>query len=514
MRYDKRTGENVDIQPKPGPDQEPNRFNWDAPIIVSPHNSKRLYYGSQVLWKSNDRGDTWEAISPDLSRGIERMKQKIMGKQHSYDALWDMFAMSKYSNTTTISESPLVEGLIYVGTDDGLIQVTEDDGKTWRKIEKIGSVPEMTFVTKLYASFHEKDVVFALFDNHKRGDFKPYIMKSADRGKTWTSIVGDLPDKHLAWSIVQDHVKKDLLFLASEYGIFFTIDEGKHWVKLKGDTPTIAFRDIEIQRRESDLVGASFGRGFFILDDYSPLRQITPESLEKDAELFPVKKALMFPERSIERGSRGAQYYTAPNPPVGAVFTYYLKEDLKTAKAKRQEAEDKLLKEGKDTPYPAWEDLKAEDREEEPRVVLTVKDEAGRLVNMVEGPTKKGFHRVSWNFRHRDKSPVGQRSRRFSFGYYAMPGKYTVSMALYNNGELTDIGTPQAFEAESIGMAELTDSQRAEVKAFQENRQTPASYHGDRGRIQRSQRRTYSSEKSSGADTQCRSSPDQKSQRA
>lgn len=467
MRYDKRTGENVDIQPQPAPDQEPNRFNWDAPVIVSPHNSKRLYYGSQVLWKSDDRGDTWKTISPDLSRGIERLKQEIMGKQHSYDALWDMFAMSKYSNLTTISESPLVEGLIYCGTDDGLIQITEDDGKTWRKVEKIEGIPEMTFVTKLYASFHENDVVYALFDNHKRGDFKPYMMKSADRGRTWSSIVGDMPDRHLLWSVVQDHVKKELLFAATEFGIFFTIDEGKHWVRLKGDAPTIAFRDIEIQRRENDLVGGSFGRGFFILDDYSPLRLVTAEMLEKEAELFPVKKTLMFNPRSIERGARGAQYYTAPNPPAGAVFTYYLKDDLKTAKAKRQEAEAELVKEGKDTPYPAWETLKAEDREEEPRVVLTVRDEQGNLVNTVEGPATKGFNRVVWDFRHQSKAPVSENSRRFSFGYMAMPGKYLVSMALHKDGVVTPLGEAQPFETEPVGMADLDEAERAEVAAFQ-----------------------------------------------
>ena len=468
MRYNKRTGDLVDIQPKPAPDQEPNRFNWDAPIVVSPHNHKRLYYGSQVLWRSDDRGDSWTALSGDLSRGIMRLQQEIMGKQHSYDALWDVYAMSRYGNLTTISESPLVEGLIYCGTDDGLIQITEDGGKTWRKVEKIKGVPEMSFVTKLYASFHEKDVVYALFDNHKKGDMAPYMMKSADRGKTWTSMVGDMPARHIVWSIVQDHVKKELLFAATEFGIFFTIDEGKHWVKLKGDAPTIAFRDIEIQRRENDLVGGSFGRGFFILDDYSPLRLVTPKMLEKDAELFPVKKSLMFNQLSVEVNFRGGMYYTAPNPPVGAVFTYYLKDDLKTAKAKRQEAEDKLKKEGKDTPYPAWEALKAEDREEEAKLVLTVRDEKGELVNVVEGPVTKGFHRVVWDFQHRSNQPVVDRVNRFSFGYRAMPGKYSVSMAIHRGGEVTPLGAAQSFETEPVGLAEMSDAERAEVAAFQQ----------------------------------------------
>jgi hypothetical protein len=199
------------------------------------------------------------------------------------------------------------------------VQVTEDAGKNWRRMERFPGVPELAFVNEVKASVNDADTVYAVLDNHKSGDFTPYLLRSRDRGRTWTSIRGDLPDRHLVWSIVEDEVNPDLMFLGSEFGIYFTIDGGAHWMKLSGGVPTIAFRDLEIQRREHDLVGASFGRGFFILDDYTPLRTVTPEALAKAAVLYPVRKALLY-EPSVplglrEKANQGGAYFTAPNPP-------------------------------------------------------------------------------------------------------------------------------------------------------------------------------------------------------
>jgi len=322
------------------------------------------------------------------------------------------------------------------------------------------------------ASFHDPDTVFAVFNNHKMGDFKPYILKSTDRGRTWTSISGDLPDRHIVWTVMQDYEKADLLFAGTDFGLFFTIDGGKHWVQLKGGLPTIPIRDIEIQRRENDLACASFGRGFFILDDYSPLRLVTPEALEKDAVLFPVKKTWMYIEASAPTGSQGHSFYTAPNPPFGAVFTYYLKESLTTHKAARQREEMKIQKEGGDVFYPTWEELKAEDREETPAIVITVKDEAGNVVRRLTGPTSAGIHRIAWDLRYPSTSPVSLSSgrspwRRGGFGPMAVPGKYTVSIAKYIDGELTQLGEPQTFETVPLGLATLPASDKGEVLAFQ-----------------------------------------------
>ena len=214
-------------QPEARAGDPPLRFNWDSPVLISPFSHTRLYYAGQFVWRSEDRGDSWTRISPDLTRGIFRLEQKIMGRQWSVDGLWDHGAMSQFGTITTLEESPLAEGLIYAGTDDGLIQVTEDGGKNWRKIDKIAGVPDYFFVNKIMASKHDKDTVYAAIDNHKTGDYKPYLMMSADRGRTWTNIAGGLPQRTIVWSVAQDHVKKDLLFAGTEFGIYATLDGGK-----------------------------------------------------------------------------------------------------------------------------------------------------------------------------------------------------------------------------------------------------------------------------------------------
>ncbi|NTU51201.1 MAG: glycosyl hydrolase, partial [Candidatus Aminicenantes bacterium] len=394
LRYDKKSHETVYISPRPEPGDPPLRFNWDSPVVISPHARTRLYYAGQFVWRSDDRGDSWTRISPDLTRGIFRLEQKIMGRQWSADGLWDHGAMSQFGTITSLSESRLAEGLIYAGTDDGLIQVTEDGGKTWRRIDRIAGVPDYFFVNEIMASKHDKHTVYAAVDNHKTGDYKPYLMMSADRGRTWTNIAGGLPQRTIVWSVAQDHVKKDLVFAGTEFGIYATIDGGKTWLKLGGGVPTISFRDIEVQERESDLVGASFGRSFFVLDDYGPLREMSEESLAKEAALFPVKKALQYvPLRPIDsdtKGCLGENYYTAPNPPFGAVFTYYLKDGVKSAAEARREAEAKLVKDGKDVPFPGWDALRKEENEEKPAVVLIVEDEAGQVVRRIAAPAAKG----------------------------------------------------------------------------------------------------------------------------
>ncbi len=463
-RYDRQTGTSIDIRPQPDPGEDSLRFNWDSPILISPHSHTRLYFGSKKLHRSDDRGNSWTTVSPDLSRNQDRFKTKLMDRVWSIDATWDLFAMSQFGNITSISESPLEEGLIYVGTDDGLIQVTEDGGKHWRKIDKIYGVPEFAFVNDIKADLHDKHAVYAVFDNHKTGDFKPYIMKSTDRGRSWTPIVGDLPDRHIVWRIVQDHVKDDLLFAGTEFGLFFTIDGGEHWVKLSGNVPTIPFRDIEIQRRENDLVGATFGRSFFLLDDYAPLRHVSQERLEGEFFLFPVRESLLYvPARALgtEKGSQGDTLFSAPNPPFGAVFTYYLRDSLKTRKKIRQEKEAEIKKDGGDNPHPGFDELKKEDREEDPQLIFTIADAKGKVVDRLTGPTAAGFHRIAWNLRY---APLAGGDGR---GPLVTPGRYTVRAARRMDGVLTPQGESQQFEVAVIAQPSLPVQDRAETLKFQ-----------------------------------------------
>ena len=459
IRHDRKTGEITYLQPQPAPGEESDRFNWDSPILISPHDPARLYYASQRVWRSDDRGDTWTAISGDLSRGLDRLKQPMMGRVWSIDAIWDTFAMSKFGTVTSLAESPLRDGLIYAGTDDGLIQVTEDGGKTWRRIERLPGVPEGFFVNNLRADLFDADTVYACLDNHKAGDFTPYLLKSTDRGATWKSIVGDLPDRHLVWRIVQDNVNPDLLFVGTEFGVFFTVNGGEKWVKLTGGIPNIPVRDLTIQKRENDLVCATFGRGFYILDDYSPLRTVSKDTLDKEAELFPVRKAWWYRPRGVlgfsPKASQGAGFFVAPNPPFGAVFTYYLKNSIETRREVRRKNEKKIAKNGGDTPTPGWDALRDEDREEKPAIMLTVRDAAGDVVRYLKGPAKKGIHRVSWSLTRpstRPWSPPGKGRERFGAsrnpddGLMVEPGTYSVHLAKRVEGKWTDLGLSQTFE--------------------------------------------------------------------
>jgi len=476
-RYDKRSGELVDIKPQPDKGEEALRWNWDAPVIISPFSHTRLYFASQFVYRSEDRGDSWIRISPDLTRNIFRYEQKIMGKTWSIDSLWDHGAMSMFSTITSLTESPLQEGLIYVGTDDGLIQISEDGGKTWHKIDKIPGVPDYFFVNDIKASKHDKDTVFAALDNHKTGDLKPYLIKSQDRGRTWTSIAGDLPQPNIVWAIEQDHKAQDLLFIGAEFGIHFSLDAGKHWTKFAGGMPPIPFRDIEIQEREDDLVGASFGRSFFVLDDYSSLREINASALENEGLLFPVKKALAYVERRplSLRGKAflGDDFYLAPNPPYGAVFTYYLKDSLKTQKQKRTDRESQAEKAGKPVSFPGWDTLREEEAEEKPSVVITVTDQEGQVVRRLTGPSSRGIHRVAWDLCYPTVNPTEITPREIlqwddpPKGPRVVPGKFQVSLAKLEDGELIPLGESQVFVVESLGLATFEEKDKTALLAFQ-----------------------------------------------
>jgi photosystem II stability/assembly factor-like uncharacterized protein len=369
-RYDMQSGEKMSIKPQERKDEEPYRWNWDTPLIISPH-ANRLYAAANKVFRSDDRGNTWQVISDDLTRQVDRNKLPVMDKVWSVDAVAKNASTSFYGNIVSLTESPLVEGLIYVGTDDGLIQVTENGGTSWKKTESFPGIPDMTYVSCLFASLHDANTVYATFDNHKRADFKPYVLVSNDRGRSWKSITGDLKEPHVVYTINQDHINPDLLFVGTEYGVFFTINGGKNWIQLKGDLPTQAVRDLDIQRRENDLAIATFGRGFYILDNYSPLRDIDEQTLEnEDYKLFPVKDALMFVKRSATFSSLGSSYFKADNPSFGATFTYYIKEAPKTLKDQRKEKEKELIKKNEPVYYPSWDELRLEDDELKPFLLL------------------------------------------------------------------------------------------------------------------------------------------------
>ena len=464
-RIDLRTGEQVLIQPQAGAGEKFERYNWDAPIVVSPHNPKTIYFGSYRVWKSTDRGDSWTPVSPDLTRDQERFELPIMGRVQSWDNAWDFNAMSVYNTITSLAESPVQQGLLYAGTDDGIIQVSEDDGGSWTRIEvgSIRGIPATAFVNNLYADLFDADVVYAALDDHKFGDYSPYLIKSTDRGRTWHSVAGNLPDRTLVWRVVQDHVNPQLLFAATEFGIYFTVDGGTEWTKISSEA-TISFRDITIQRRENDVVAASFGRGFFILDDYTPLRSVTPELLAQDAHLFPVRKALLYVPRDVAGGAQGATYYAAPNPEFGATFTYYLRSGATTLAEVRRKAEEG---EDKHIPFPGWDALEAEMNEVPDEVQIVVRDGSGAIANRVSGSTSKGFHRVNWNLTYASKAPVRPGDAEGGGGgFLAAPGEYTATLVRIADGVESELSGPVTFSVVPLREPALPGSPPEEFTAF------------------------------------------------
>lgn len=477
VRVDRTTGEIVYIKPQPAKGDGPERFNWDSPILISPHSPTRLYFASQHVWRSDDRGDSWTVISGDLTRDQERIKLPIMGKTQSWDSPWDISAMSDYSTITSLAESPLQEGLIYAGTDDGIIQVTEDGGSNWTKTE-VGTLPgcpATAFVNDIKADLYDVNTVYVALDNHKYGDYDPYLYKSTNKGKSWSSMVGDVPEKQMVWRIVQDHVAPNLFFLATEFGIYFTIDGGIKWVQLNGGLPTISFRDLVIQKRENDLVGASFGRGFFVLDDYSALRDISNEQLKEEATLFGSRKAWWYMQKHTigfaDKGIQGASYYAAENPPFGATFTYYLKESYKTDKAIRKEAEKKLNKDDLDIPFPGWDSLEVERTQQKPMVWILVKDMDGNVIRKIAGSTGKGLHRVSWNLRYPSTGALRLKDKpadmkKLPSGFMAAPGNYTATLYKQIDGKMSQLSEPITFEVVQLKKGYLKGSTPEETAAF------------------------------------------------
>jgi photosystem II stability/assembly factor-like uncharacterized protein len=483
VRFDRRTGEAMDIQPLPTGNQEPLRLNWDSPLIVSPFDSNRVYFAAQYLLRSDDRGNTWKAISPDLTRHINRNTLPVMGRIWGVDAVAKGGSTSWYGNIVSLAESPKQEGLIYVGTDDGLVQVTEDGGGHWTKIEHVAGVPDLTYVSNLTASQHDANVVYAAFDNHKTGDFKPYALRSGDRGKTWTSIAGDLPQRGSVYAIVEDPIDPKLLYLGTEYGLYVSQNGGGSWYQLKGKFPTVSVRDLWFQKRRDDLVVATFGRGFWVLDNVRPLRAMTPAVAANEATLFPTRDAELYVERS-QLGLRGKtfqgeSYFTAPNPPFGAVFTYYLKDELKSRRKQRQEQEDKLKSDKSNEPaktpppYPTLDELRAEDRELEPAVVLVVSDEEGNVIRRVQGPVKAGFHRVAWDLTYPPPSPIELKAPEVDVfqpppaGPLVAPGAYKVQLVKRVDGVDTPLGAAQTFNVVPLYLSAMKESDRAAVLDFQ-----------------------------------------------
>jgi photosystem II stability/assembly factor-like uncharacterized protein len=391
FRFDLRTGESKSIRPQLENEDESYQFNWNSPIFISPHDSKTIYYGGNKLFRSKDRGDTWEEASGDLTTQQDREKLPLMGVLPDRKTLSRHDGISYFGDITTISESPIKKGLLYVGTDDGNLQVSRDGGQTWKNvISKVPGVPKYTYVTRVVASRFEEGTAYATLDGHRNDDFKAYVFMTADYGESWKDISGNLADGGVINVIREHHRNPNLLFVGTERGAYFSIDRGMSWVKFKGGFPLVPVDDIAVHPRENDLIFGTHGRSIWVLDDITPLEQLTKEALASPACLFDIRKATIY-SPYYHKGNLGHKFFVAPNPPFGAMISYYLKEEAKDS------------------------------------IEIIIQDSAGQKIRELKGSRNEGINRITWDMRHGPPPMAGETDRRFRVqGHYVLPGQFQV----------------------------------------------------------------------------------------
>ncbi|MDA3905083.1 MAG: hypothetical protein PF484_03315 [Bacteroidales bacterium] len=463
-RYDETTGNSISIKPQPTIDEEYN-WNWNTPYFISHFDSKTLYIGGNYVLKSTDMGGTWKKVSGDLTRQIDQNTLPMMGKIWPPEAVAKNMSTSKFGNIFALSESPLKKGMIYVGTDDGLIWITENDGENWTKYSSFTDVPDMTFVNYILPSQHNESTVYACFDGRKNSsDFTPYLIKSTDKGKTWTSIASNLPSGTI-YAIQEDFVNPNILFIGTEWGVWTTIDGGKKWVQLKNGLPPIQVKDLTIQERENDLVVATFGRGFYVMNNYSALRELSEDVAEKEAHMFEITEVLLyFPSSNLNY--QGDVHFRTPNPNPSATFEYYIKDGYQSLKQKRVKAGVTASN------YPSEDDLRAESTEAKPMLLFTVYDTEGNIMRKLSSPLRKGYNSIDW-----DLSYLSNR------GPKVPSGEYKVAIDKNIDGEFTRLVEPQSFKVKSLPNALGTPNYDANFNFLKEVSDLNALVTSARGKI-------------------------------
>lgn len=473
-RYNHVNGELVYIRPQEPKGSMTYKWNWDAPMILSPHNPDKLYMAANKVFMSENRGDSWTEISDDLTAQKDRNDFKVMGKYWSGDAVAKDVSTSQFGTIVSLAESYLKEGVIYSGSDDGVIQVTENMGQSWKKAESRPGVPAYTYVSDICPSRFDENIVFASFNNNKSNDFNPYIYMSSDKGKSWKAIMSNLPEGAV-YSILQDFKDPEILFCGTEFGLYVTFNTGKEWIRIKNGLPDIAVRDIVIQERENDLVIATFGRGFYILHNYTTLREISSVNKDEQAHLFSIKPAKSYIPRYDRRNYNGDNFFITKNPPFGAEFTYYLKESILTDKEARQKSDAELFKKDGKIKVNTWEEDRIENIEEIPYLIFVIENNDGEVVCKLTTKPQNGIHRVYWDLKYPFPLPTALDIKEFDplkethGGFYAPAGEYKVCLYSSKNGKMEQLTDKVSFSIKGLDINNFENLDRLEADEFYSN---------------------------------------------
>ena len=434
-RVDRRTGERKGIMPQPAEGERPYRYNWSAPIKVSPWDPHTIYFAANHMFRSTDRGDTWVRLGEDLTRSINRDSLPMMGAVPARDAVARNQGVADFGNVSDRDVSRLQRGLLIAGTDDGVVAISTDDGQTWIKQTRFPGVPDTAYVSKVRLSQHDPAVMYVTFDNHRSNDMKPYVLRSGDGGRSWTNIAADLPAFGNVNAFAEHHAAANLLFVGTEMGTYVTVDGGRSWSRIQGGMPIVRTDDLAIHPRDNALVVATHGRGFYVLDDLGPLQFLAEAKAAAGPYLFPVRSDLLFtPDPSPTSGTHATRDFAAPNPPVGTTVSYLLKSAARGPK-------------------------------------LEILSPSGEVVRTLTAPTAAGLHHVRWDFRMDApySGPPQQGAQQATGGGFVaggagagvpvVPGEYTA--------RLTVDGTPltRTFTVKKDPEVQLTDAQLRELHA-------------------------------------------------
>ena len=388
------------------------RWNWNAPIVISRHDHQTIYYAGNHVFRSTDYGMSWEEISPDLTKAIDRTELEIMGVAGSEPMMSANDGTSTFGNIVSLAESPLNPQVLYAGTDDGNLNVTRDGGETWTNVApNVRGMPDQTYMTRVVASHGDEGTVWVAGDNHRNDDFAAYVFRSTDFGQSWEDISDGLPELWSVNALAQHPRAADLLFLGNEVGVYFSIDAGDSWHSLRRNMPTVPVDDIQIQARENDLVLGTHGRGVWIMDDITPLEEMTADVLASDVHLFSTQIATSYTPYTPQGWTPGV--FEADNPPQGVRIRYWLGADVAADEGDEAEGDDG-----------------------ESGVTVTIADGSGEVIRTLQGAGERGLHEVIWNFRHDSPTRVPGGGGGFGGGFFGgggqapkvVPGQYVARL--------------------------------------------------------------------------------------